>query len=122
MRYLLVLTLALAACTATDDAPAAPTTAEVAVTYCVGLCGWADKCGGFYPEACGELCSPLRDCLDTCIADVCARPGNDCDGGDAPLDQVELEECVSGQLAATRDCTSTRPDIPACVALVGDQP
>lgn len=121
MRYLLVLFVLLAACNSADDSPP-PSTATAVVAYCTGLCGWADKCGGFYPEACGELCTPLHGCLDACIADVCARPGNDCDAGDGPLDELELEECVSGQLSATRDCTTTRPDIPACQPLVGTEP
>lgn len=90
-------------------------TKTVAVqNYCVELCKWADKCGGFYPEACGDLCT-APDCETACAKEVCAATGTECEYDEAPKEtDEEVDQCIAGVEASTNDCTGYRPNPPGC--------
>lgn len=129
------LTLVMMACSTedmppSDDSPdATMETADARIpvyatetaavdAYCVHLCQWADKCGGFYPDACGDLCTPSTTCEDACKVEVCHSV--DC-AGTLPegVDDTTVEKCLRGVDASTSDCTEYRPNVPACLAFAG---
>lgn len=119
MRFFLLFAFLFLACSGDDSPPAKYASAAAAVdAFCVDVCSWADKCGAFYPEACGELCSSA-DCVATCTAEVCARDGNDCAAADAPADDATLDKCLAGVQAQMRDCTEYRPTVPTCETAFG---
>jgi len=105
MRFiLLVLSLCfVVGCSSDEATPATP--AAAVDDFCVAVCGWADKCGGFYPEACGDLCS-APSCVDACTAEI--KPP-----ATAPS-SAELAACLEGVAASTRDCTAYRPHPADC--------
>lgn len=117
MRYLVML-MFVAACNADSSTPRVYSTESQAVDkYCEALCGWADKCGGFYPDACGSLCT--GDCLQECRKEVCVVDTN-CDSSDAPADTDEaIDTCIKGMNASTSDCTEYRPHPAGCEQFIG---
>lgn len=124
MRYFVLFAfLFLAACAddtslpEADAAPPATSTAQAVDAFCVAVCGWADQCGApYYPDACGELCG--ADCLASCTREVCAAAGVDCASSSSPLAGAELDACVAGVEASTRDCTQYRPHPAGCATFI----
>lgn len=87
-----------------SNGPEAPTMETASADFCVQVCAWADKCGQYAPDACGDLCS-APSCEDACKADVAVLK--------VPT-EMQLGACLEGVDASARDCTAYRPDPADC--------